>query len=76
MAHPFAQLPTLREFIEEIPISFQLVGPKGKVDIRCLRSPSGRTAVLPEIEEDDRLTPTVLASLCRRLKIDLGLPSL
>ena len=78
MAHPFAQMPTLEEFViwakdqgcNELNVShLKLVGPKGPAPIRVLQSPSDTIAVLPDIASMGRLTPTVMASLCRQLKI-------
>ena len=78
MAHPFAPMPTLEEFIEwakgegcnEIDLShIKIVGPKGLAPIKALQSQSDNIAILPGVAPTDHLTPTVMASLCRQLKI-------
>ena len=83
MAYPFAQMPTLREFVdqakaagcEEVPIPGPIMGPKGPANIRCLQGHNGSIAVLPDMDEDEHLTPTVVGNLCRRLKIEIDLPT-
>ena len=45
----------------------RLVGPRGKVNPTCLQGPNGARVILPDISGDERLTPTTLRGLCRRL---------
>ena len=79
MAAPFDQMPTLAEFLHRAEACgckeyshLGLVGPRGPETVRILRSDTGGSAVLPNIADDERLTPTVLYNLCRKLKADLG----
>ena len=84
MAFPFAQMPTIGEFIatalkngcHKMEFPGSLVGPKGEVRPRCLKGPRGLPVVLPDYPDDERLTPTELAGLCRALGIsqDLFIP--
>jgi len=76
-------MPTLAEFIRHVsapPYNAQrqsvqrsVVGPRGKATIDYLRRtlPNGptRIAIVPDISDDDRLTPTQLRSLCYALDI-------
>ena len=85
MAFPFQQMPTLAEFVESATGShgcqlhvpdFEIKGPDGSVKAHYLtREQDGETlhVVLPEIPDDERLTPVVLYSLCERLGISTGL---
>lgn len=78
MAFPFAQMPTLSEFMaiaanhgcKRVQIPGTIVGPRGEIDPTCLQGPSGVPVVLPDIAPDEPLTPTVLSNLCRRLGLD------
>lgn len=85
MAFPFGQLPTLREFLEaavahgcEVIRVPGIIGPNGPIDARCLVGPppSRIPYPLPSIEDDDRLTPTLIGSIERTLGISTGFPSI
>lgn len=84
MSYPFVPMPTLLEFIaravqkfgaEQQEIQAPFFGPQGpgQDQIKGLlrRLPSGKilVAVLPEIDDNQTLTPTVLRSLCALLEI-------
>lgn len=79
MAYPFTAFPTLRTFIEralsqgceEGLLTDCLVGPRGPVTIRYLVAPGedGAIAILPEMDDDERLTPTVISQLVRVLRV-------
>lgn len=80
MAYPFVQMPTLDEFVDkaltlgcrEHSFEGRVVGPRGPVRVRCLKGNRNIICVLPDIDGDERLTPTVLRSLCNRLAIDVS----
>lgn len=81
MAYPFASMPTLGEFVSQVQAhgwekrEFQggLVGPRGPVNVRYLKSKQNVIVMLPpDISDDERLTSTVLRSLCNRTGIDPG----
>lgn len=67
MPFPFTAFPTLRAFIDaavaqgcrEGTIEGRLVGPRGPVSIRYLVAPgpNGALAILPEMGDEDRLSP-------------------
>ena len=85
MAFPFGQLPTLREFLDAaIALGCDLVevpgvlGPNGPVDTCCLVGPppSRIPYPLPGIEDDERLTPSLVGSIERTLGIRTGFPSI
>lgn len=82
MAFPFGQLPTLQQFVHaavaqgcrllNIP---GITGPSGGIGIyRALVSPGGNPVPLPDIADDERLTPTMVGGLHRGLGIDTGFP--
>ena len=80
MAYPFAQMPTLGEFVEyavsqgcmmhEFP--GRMIGPRGSVTPRCLRGLKNVISILPNIDDDDRLTPLLLRNLCAQLGLDIN----
>lgn len=80
MAYPFAKMPTLKEFINsakaqgwEERVADRIVqGHKGPTRARYLirSEPGTPIAILPEIDDDERLAPTVLSNLVRLLGID------
>jgi hypothetical protein len=73
-------MPSLREFIDHAVahgckyFDFQgaIIGPRGEVKIRCLKGNRNIIAPLPDMGDNDVLTPTVLRSLCNRLALDLS----
>ena len=75
-------MPTLDEFIEyakkngckEGDKEVVLVGPRGPTSVRYLVRPDGAFAVLPEMNGDEHLTPTMTGSLCRQLQIPALFP--
>lgn len=77
MAHPFQQMPTLREFIdaaveegcEERVSESEIIGPRGPTRARYLRGTNGVVYILPEMADGDRLTPTTMASMARALRL-------
>ena len=80
MAYPFAQAPTLKEFISKLEpfgvhtcIVEGLSGPKGPVNLRFLeRGRNGkalRSEPLPE-SDDMRIGVDLLRRLCRQMDID------
>jgi hypothetical protein len=82
MAFPFGQLPTLRQFIDaavalgcrELTIP-GVSGPSGGTAYsRCLVSPTSNPVPLPNVPDDERLTPTIVGGLHRGLGIDTGFP--
>jgi hypothetical protein len=70
-------MPTLREFIDaaisegcrEGVSQREIMGPRGSVKARYLVGSSGVPYILPDIADDEHLTPTVLASMTRVLKV-------
>ena len=83
MAYPFLKLPTLGEFLD-IAISkhgakenktAKVQGLHGQTEIRYLirECSNGKKAlaVIPDIKNEERLTPSVLRSLCNCLEISL-----
>lgn len=80
MSGPFVQLPTLSEFLERAEAEFDcdrgeesVEGPRGPAKVRYLIRTVGdstKYAVLPEIAEGERLTPSKLRSVCAALEID------
>ena len=73
-----AQMPTLGDFVQAATENHgaqlsgvESLGPRGQVAHRYLIR-EGKLAVLPEVEDDDVLAPTVVRSLCNRLGIDPG----
>lgn len=79
MPYPFAQMPTLRQFIDEAKkhgctegySKSELVGPRGSARVHYLIGPNGVVYPLPDIKDDDRLTPTIMASIARALQISI-----
>jgi hypothetical protein len=79
MAYPFAPWPTLREFIDaaekqgckEIAVT-GIIGTKGPLQGRCLVGPNGVPYPLPGIKDLDRISPTLVGSIERALKIQTG----
>ncbi len=78
MAYPFIKWPTLKEFVDkakrefgakETTVSGTLIGPRGPVTVVALER-EGKCAVLPD-DDGQRLTPTMLRSLCNRLGMSL-----
>ncbi len=77
MAHPFAPMPTLREFIDaavsqgcrEGVAHSKLVGPHGPTEVRYLEGTNKVIYPFPNIKDDDRLTSTLMASVVRALKL-------
>ena len=78
MASPFTALPTLREFIERAVAQgcregavTGVVGPRGEMTGRYLAAPGAKGAIkiLPNIRDDEHLTPSMVASLVRVLKV-------
>ena len=80
MAYPMVPMPTLREFIRKVaPHGVTLekttsttVGPRGEVYFRYLARGTGSFAILPDVADDDVLTPTVVMSLCSQLGLSCG----
>jgi hypothetical protein len=88
MAYPFIPLPSLNDFITRV-ISTKykarietvnMSGPRGNVEIKVLvrkgKKGKQRLAVIPDLKENDILTPHVLSSMCAQLDIaprDFGL---
>jgi hypothetical protein len=79
MAFPFGKFPTLGDFIKsavaqgciEKATEGKLKGPRGEIQSRYLTrpDPGAPIAVLPNIGEDEPLTPIVLGQLVRTLKV-------
>jgi hypothetical protein len=76
MAFPFQAMPTLAEFVGWAKAQgcldgpeVELVGPRGPTTVRSLIGPNGAFALIPGVPGDERLTPTVVGSLCRQLGI-------
>jgi hypothetical protein len=78
MAYPFAQMPTLKSFIDaavnegcrEGISQKPIVTSRGAAHARYLVGRNGVPYILPDIGDEDRLTPTVLASMIRVLQIN------
>jgi hypothetical protein len=78
LAYPFVQTPTLDEFVklaqangcQEHHFGGTITGPRGAASIRCLKGNRNVIVILPNIASDQRLTPTVLRSLCNQLALD------
>jgi hypothetical protein len=86
MAFPFGQLPTLRQFLDaaiaqgcrEITVA-GVIGPSGRrVDARCLVGPPPARVPypLPGLNDNQRLTPSLVGSVERALGISTGFPSI
>ncbi len=89
MAYPFTPMPTMREFIDRAVKEYgvvvkepngALIGPRGATKTNYLmRGGSNgkvRFAILQNINDNERLNPNILRSLCRQLAIpvqDFGL---
>ena len=83
MAYPFAQWPTLDEFINQVSArygvqrdtgSLSIAGPLGSTQIdRLWRNIGGRIveALLQNFPSQQRLTPSTLRALCNKLEIPL-----
>lgn len=78
MPHPFAAMPSLKQFVDNAirqgcreGVSSPIHGPRGEVRSRYLvgHGPSGAVAILPNIDDDERLTPGKLSYLARVLKV-------
>ena len=79
MPFPFAKMPTLREFINaavsqgcvEKFSGLTIRGPRGETCPKYLVGKGARApiAILPDIEDDERLTPAVLSNLVRVLSV-------
>jgi len=78
MAHPFGKMPTLAEFVNEAKAQGcmertpkgTIRGPRGEHECRYLVRPNSNVpAILPNIENDVRLTPVMLSQLVRVLKV-------
>jgi len=78
MAYPFSAMPSLREFVDKAcscgithgTAKQTAVGPKGEITFRFIRRGNGPVVILPDIEDDQQLTPVQVSSLCRQLDID------
>ena len=80
MSYPFAQMPTVAEFIETMTgepgvtlrtTDSTVVGPKGPVTFRYLErtgSEAKRSQPLPD-DDTKRLTPEVIRAVCRQLDV-------
>lgn len=84
MAYPFAQMPTLGQFVRRACSDYgcthekgsvTLFGPDGESRVSALsREENGerKVVVLPFLDDGERLTPHLLRSLCRRLGLPLA----
>jgi hypothetical protein len=78
MAFPFAPMPSLKEFIEaavregcrEGISRSEIPGRNGPMRARYLVGRNGVPYILPDIDDHECLTPTVLASMRRALRVD------
>ncbi len=69
MAYPFNRRPTLRQFID---VATRLgCAVRNQADIRYICRPEtpGRFVILPNVPENEPLTPVVLSQFCRTLEI-------
>lgn len=84
MPYPMTPLPTLADFVDKAKkhgiklreTESVTTGPRGPVKFRYLYKEPSMIAILPDIKDDDVLTPVVLRSICRKLEIpveDFGL---
>jgi len=78
MAHPFGKMPTLAEFVKEAEkqgcvvrkLKGNLYGPHGEEQCTYLTRPSTNIpVVLPNISDEERLTPIMLGNLVRVLRV-------
>jgi hypothetical protein len=77
MSFPFAPMPNLKAFIDaavkegcqEGVSQAPIVTPRGATAARYLIGTTGVIYILPNIDDDECLNPTVLASMIRVLKI-------
>ena len=81
MAYPFAQCPTVKEFVAKVKpfgaelktLDAEMVGPRGPVTITYLERQTGdtvrQTEPLPE-DLDERLFWDTIRRLCRQLDLD------
>lgn len=77
MPYPFGQMPTLREFIEaaleegceEKFSEGEIVGQRGAAKARYLVGRNGVIYIVPNMKDNERLAPSVMASMARALKI-------
>lgn len=78
MASPFRAFPTLREFIEHAKSQgcrestvVGITGPRGAAPARYLvgAGPNGAIKILPNIRDNDHLSPSEIANLVRVLKV-------
>ena len=78
MAFPFAPMPTLRDVIDKAveqgcrygELRGELTGPRGQAKARYLINRNQVIYPLPNLPDDWRLAPTVLASMVRSLGIE------
>lgn len=78
MAHPFSAMPSLREFVEKVCVNDithgtakeTAVGPRGEITFRYIRRGAGPAVILPDIDDEQKLTPVQISSVCRQLDID------
>jgi hypothetical protein len=90
MPYPFTPMPTLGEFIVRLTsdeykakirkIKSTLIGPRGEANIEFLirtgEDGKIKIAIVPNLRQDEHLTPSILRSLCNQLDIppaDFGL---
>ena len=74
-------MPTLGEFVTEAldngchlyDFPAELTGPLGTVKPKCMRGPRRIPVILPDVDDDEPLTPTVVRGLCRNLGISAKL---
>jgi hypothetical protein len=78
MPYPMAPMPTLREFVakaralglKEGTSTGVASGPRGEERFRYLKRDDGVFAILPKMDEEERLTPILLSNLCRQLGVN------
>jgi hypothetical protein len=77
VAYPFAEMPTLRQFIDAAVMEdcregyskSELVGPRGPTRARYLVGTNRVLVILPNIADHERLTPNQTESMTRALQI-------
>ncbi len=81
MAYPFIPLPSLSDFIARVTSTeyearietVNMSGPRGETEIKVLvrngKKGKQRLAVIPDLKQNDILTPHVLRSMCVQLDI-------
>lgn len=90
MPYPLTPMPTLGEFIARLTsdeykakikkIKTTLIGPRGEANIEFLmrtgKDGKVKIAIIPNLRQDEHMTPSILRSLCIQLDIspaDFGL---